>query len=590
MAGTTLGTAYVQIVPSARGIKGSISSALGGEAQSAGASVGGKIGAFAKKAIISAGIGTVLVKGIKASIAEGAKLQQSYLGGVDTLYGEAADSVRKYAREAAAAGISMNDYSEQAVSFGAALKNAYGGDTYKAMEAANTAILDMADNSAKMGTDINSVQMAYQGFAKQNYTMLDNLKLGYGGTKTEMERLLADAQKLSGVEYNIDNLGDVYDAIHVIQDDLGLTGVAAKEASETFSGSFAAMKAAAANFMGSLTLGEGVSEAMGKLMQSAATFFFGNFLPMIGRLAMSIPPAVGAFIAQGIPILISNLSTMITNLANWITTTANSLTTEKVNAWVSAGVPKMIQAGTKLIVQFALTLVKNIPKITAAVRRIGFTIIVGLGSAIWGRVTAAAVGIRDRFMAQINALRARVSAAVSALRTNFMTHINTLMNNVASTAASIRDKFVQPIQTAKDKISGIVDKIKGFFPLSIGKIINFSIPSISLRTGSRTVLGKTITYPTGFDVSWHAKGGIFTSPTLLQAADGSIHGIGDGGAEAIVPLDVLWTKMAEQSARSEAILAQQTRILNAIYEETQKEKNFRVDGVWAGRYVNSLVR
>ena len=135
MAGTTLGTAYVQIVPSAQGIKGSISSALDGEAQSAGASVGGKIGAFAKKAIIAAGIGTVLVKGIKASIAEGAKLQQSYLGGVDTLYGEAADSVRKYAREAAAAGISMNDYSEQAVSFGAALKNAYGGDTIKAMEA-----------------------------------------------------------------------------------------------------------------------------------------------------------------------------------------------------------------------------------------------------------------------------------------------------------------------------------------------------------------------------------------------------------------------------------------------------------------------
>lgn len=175
MAGTTLGTAYVQIVPSAQGIKGSITNVLDPEAQAAGTSIGGKIGAFAKKALMAAGIGALAVKGVKMAMEEGAKLQQSYLGGVDTLYSKAADQVRAYAREAANAGISMNDYSEQAVSFGAALKSAYGGDVVKAAEAANKAILDMADNSAKMGTDITSVQMAYQGFAKQNYTMLDNL-------------------------------------------------------------------------------------------------------------------------------------------------------------------------------------------------------------------------------------------------------------------------------------------------------------------------------------------------------------------------------------------------------------------------------
>lgn len=175
MAGTTLGTAYVQIVPSAQGISGSISNVLGGEAESAGTSIGGKLAGFAKKAIIAAGVGTAVVKGIKSSMSEGAALQQSYLGGLDTLYGEAAASARQYAREASAYGISMNTYSEQAVSFGAALKNAYGGDVRKAAEAANTAIKDMADNQAKMGTDIGSIQMAYQGFAKQNYTMLDNL-------------------------------------------------------------------------------------------------------------------------------------------------------------------------------------------------------------------------------------------------------------------------------------------------------------------------------------------------------------------------------------------------------------------------------
>jgi len=175
MAGTTLGTAYVQIVPSTQGIAGSISSSLGGEAQAAGTSMGSKIGAFASKAFIAAGVGAVIYKTFKAAIDEGAKLQQSYIGGLDTLYGESADAVRENARAAAAAGISMNEYAEQAVSFGAALKQSLGGDTVKAAKVADMAIQDMADNSAKMGTSIESLQMAYQGFAKQNYTMLDNL-------------------------------------------------------------------------------------------------------------------------------------------------------------------------------------------------------------------------------------------------------------------------------------------------------------------------------------------------------------------------------------------------------------------------------
>lgn len=171
---TDLGKAYVQIVPSAKGISGSISSALGGEATNAGKSAGLNIVGALKTVIAAAGIGTF----IKSSLEAGGNLQQSF-GGLETLYGEAAQGAKDYAIAAAEAGISANTYAEQAVSFGAALKQAYGGDTMSAMEAANVAILDMADNSAKMGTDINSVQTAYQGFAKQNYTMLDNLnKMG----------------------------------------------------------------------------------------------------------------------------------------------------------------------------------------------------------------------------------------------------------------------------------------------------------------------------------------------------------------------------------------------------------------------------
>ena len=232
-----LAKAYVQIIPTTRGITDELNDQLNGPAEEAGDTAGKKSGSkfvdAMKKMIVAAGIGKI----IQSAISEGADLEQSYFGGLDTLYGDAADKAREFANEAAAFGVSMNDYAEQAVSFGAALKSAYGGDTVKAAEAANTAIKDMADNSAKMGTDIESVQAAYQGFAKGQYQLLDNLKLGYGGTKTEMERLLADAEKFSGVKYDINNLGDVYDAIHVIQGELGLTGVAADEAATTISGS-----------------------------------------------------------------------------------------------------------------------------------------------------------------------------------------------------------------------------------------------------------------------------------------------------------------------------------------------------------------
>lgn len=175
-----LGKAYVQIVPSAEGISGSIEKVIGGEATSAGKSAGLNLVGALKGVIVAAGIGTA----IKASLDAGGALQQSF-GGLDTIYGEASEAAKKYAYDAQQAGISANSYAEQAVSFGASLKQAFGNDATKAVEAANTAIMDMTDNAAKMGTPIENIQNAYQGFAKQNYTMLDNLKLGGRNTLAE---------------------------------------------------------------------------------------------------------------------------------------------------------------------------------------------------------------------------------------------------------------------------------------------------------------------------------------------------------------------------------------------------------------------
>lgn len=295
---TELGQAYIQIMPSARGIKDMIKKELGSEipqaGQEAGESLSSKMLSVAKKAIAAAGIG----KFFSASLTEGANLQQS-LGGIETLFKGSADTVKKYANEAyKTTGLSANAYMENVTGFSASLLQSLGGDTRKAADVANMAMVDMADNSNKMGTSMDRIQDAYQGFAKQNYTMLDNLKLGYGGTKTEMQRLLADAQKLTGVKYDINNLSDVYQAIHAIQENLDITGTTAKEAATTFSGSFASMKAAAQNVLGKLALGEDIMPSLHQLFETVKTFLVGNLIPMVWNVMKGIPQVLAGALGE----------------------------------------------------------------------------------------------------------------------------------------------------------------------------------------------------------------------------------------------------------------------------------------------------
>ena len=609
----TVGTYYVQIVPSAKGISGSISNALRGEASSAGRSAGGLITGGITKAIAAAGIGTALTMGLKAALKEGANLEQTYLGGLDTIYGKAADKAREYATAAAEAGVSQSQYAEQAISFGAALRQAYGGDTSKAIEAANTAIMDMTDNAAKMGTPLQSIQDAYQGFAKQNYTMLDNLKLGYGGTKTEMERLLADAEKISGVHYDISNLGDVYDAIHVIQGELGLTGVAAQEAVTTLSGSFNSMKAAAQNLLGDLMLGENVAPAMKTLVDTTATFLFHNLIPAIGRIFASLPVAIGEFMQSGVPRFMeagqvwvekivegaqTALPGLISNLLNSLTSMSASFGSA-LSGFVDVGlklvkgiadgiiknIPTIIQTVPKIITNIANIINNNAPKIIATGAVILKNLVVGLIKAIpvlianiptiikaavavfeafqWANVGKWAVnGISKGLKAGIGAVKAAgkkiANGVVNAIK-SVPSKVGSMVNKVKShlsfsgAVAKVKSVFnrvkvamMNPIEKARDKIKGIVDKIKGFFPFNVGKIINFSVPSISLKTSSRTVLGKTITFPSGFSVSWHRKAMekpyMFSNPTLF--------GAGEAGDEMLYGRKALMRDIAEATSGS----------------------------------------
>ena len=562
-----LGQYYVQVIPSTRGISGSLTKALSGEASTAGASAGKSIGSSIKGALAKAGIGLAIGGTLKKALDEGGKLQQSY-GGLETIYGDAADAAKKYAKEAANAGISANDYAEQAVSFGASLRQAFKGDTTKAVEAANTAILDMTDNAAKMGTPIQDIQHAYQGFAKQNYTMLDNLKLGYGGTKQEMERLLADAEQLTGKKYDISNLGDVYDAIHAIQGELGLTGVAAAEASTTFTGSFEAMKASLSNLLGAMALGEDVKAPMQQLITSAGTFLFNNFIPMVGNVLKSLPSAMagalqtiiptlvgngGAIvdsilqgINQGIPLVTQALPQMITNgmsvitenlptvlakgreiianLANGILENLPAIidairgVVERFVQFISDNLPLVIDEGIKLVGSLAKGLGKNMPAILGALVKLGGTILLGLLKLAPKLITGGGK---------------LVFAIAKGLGGSALHAIRDAMER-------LKERITKPFQDAIDKVKGIVDKVKGFFPIKVGNLLSgLKLPHISI-SGSFSLKPPSVPH---VSVSWYKKAG--DNPYMF--GDATLFGAGEAGDE------ILYGRRALMSDISKAV-------------------------------------
>ena len=306
----SLANAYVQIIPTAKGMKDGLRKILNDNIPSgkeSGEKYGNGLASKIKGVIAAAGIG----KALSSAVMEGANLEQS-LGGIETLFKESADKVKQNAANAyKTAGMSANEYMELTTSFSASLLSSLANDTSKSADVADMAMTDMSDNANKMGSSMEDIKNAYQGFAKQNYTMLDNLKLGYGGTKTEMQRLLADAQKITGVKYDINNLADVYNAIHVIQGELGITGTTAKEAASTLSGSFSAMKASFKNVLGQITLGMDIKPALNALADTAVTFLVGNLLPAVWNIASALPDAVISFAQEIGPQLVSAFTSIL---------------------------------------------------------------------------------------------------------------------------------------------------------------------------------------------------------------------------------------------------------------------------------------
>ena len=476
MAGT-IGDAYVNIIPKAPGISGQMEDLLEGGASSGGKKAGSKIGSAMLgslgKVVSVAAVGKI----VKDAFSAGGNLEQSF-GGLDTIYGEAAKGAKEYAVQAAAAGISANTYAEQAVSFGAALKQAYSGDTTKAMQAANTAIMDMADNSAKMGTDITSIQTAYQGFAKQNYTMLDNLKLGYGGTKQEMQRLLADAQKLSGVKYDINNLGDVYDAIHVIQNELGLTGVAADEAKTTLTGSIGAMKASWTNLLAAITTGEGLGAAMQNLGESAGNVLK-NIVRMLGNVVKQLPQLLnGLFSAIGPDLLPAALNiiqglgdNLATQLPQLLTKGAEML--ETIVQGIVTALPQLIQAGIQIIPQILQGIVSAIPQLLTSGSNIISTLINGIVQnlpQIMSTGLEAVLQFVQGIIKQLPQLLAQGIELIGQLAAGAISAIPTLLQMIPDLFKQFSDAFKSVDWPSVGR--AIIDGIKSGISSAAGSLFN----------------------------------------------------------------------------------------------------------------------
>ena len=377
-------------------------SELGDKAKVVGSAVGklGKGLAIAGTAAATA-VGTMVAKSV-SSFAD----YEQLTGGVDTLFKDSSAAVQKYANDAyKTAGLSANSYMETVTNFSASLISSLKGDTAKAADYANSALVDMADNANKMGTNMTDIQNAYQGFAKQNYTMLDNLKLGYGGTQAEMKRLLGDAQKLTGQKYDISSFADITQAIHAIQTQMDITGTTAKEASTTISGSWGSLKAAFENTLVSLTTGgEMFDQSLDALVDSAKTFGQ-NVIPAItgalsgvGYLIDGLAPTIGEVIPPLIndlaPTLANSAVSLISSLVNGLVQNASQFSNCLNNIVVvavtglSAVVPKLLIATSQIVGNLMQGLSNSMPQIISG----AVTLIEGLVDGLVDNVPLLAMG------------------------------------------------------------------------------------------------------------------------------------------------------------------------------------------------------
>ena len=409
-------------------VKISVDDQASSQVETIGSKLKGGLATAAKVGAASvAAAGTAIVAVGKQAIEQYAEYEQ-LVGGVETLFKQSSDTVMKYAENAyKTAGLSANKYMSTVTSFSASLLQSLGGDTEAAAKYADMAITDMSDNANKMGTSMEMIQNAYQGFAKQNYTMLDNLKLGYGGTKEEMQRLLEDAEKLSGIEYDISSYSDIVDAIHVVQTEMGITGTTAKEASTTIQGSLASMKGAWKNLLTGVADDNADFEGLVNNFVDSLVGVGENIIPrintvikgltkLITQASQTIIPLAVETLLQNLPSIVAAGMDMVLAIVNGILDNIDLLidcVLELVDVVVDKlieNLPKLVEGGIRLIIALSVGLIKAIPQLVEKIPEIILALVEGFAAGasqilevgknivrgIWDGIKAMASWIKDK--------------------------------------------------------------------------------------------------------------------------------------------------------------------------------------------------
>lgn len=544
MANTEVGSAYVTIYPQTDGnfskqVGKQMGDGVGSGLSSKAVAIGNVISNVATRAADA--FGDVFSEAF-SSYAD----YEQLIGGVDTLFKDASATVQENAKNAfKTAGMSANEYMENVTSFSASLISSLDGDTTKAAKVADMAMQDMSDNANKMGSDMESITNAYQGFAKQNYTMLDNLKLGYGGTKTEMERLLADAGKIAGTEFNIDSYADVIEAIHVMQESMDITGTTMKEGSTTISGSINQLQGAWSNFLTSLGDG-GATMDMDKVVN--------DLFESIGAVASNVIPALGRMgssIASQLPNIVSTAFASLGSAVQDAVTKAfgEEAGAAVMEAWNSIGDTIGSAASTvKDVIDTAFTDIQaiagdvwpTIQDVITEVAGIVKEVVDTTFPAIAAVVKTAMDGVAGVVRVVWPAVSAIVKAAVDTIK-NVINGLKPVLNTVKNVFNGIRDAIKDPIEKARKAVSDAIDKIKSIINGAHLELPRFKLPHFNIQGGSLPwgIGGKGT--PPSISVDWYAKGAVFTKPAVLA-------GVGEGGEpEGVFPLSYLDNLLDEHS-------------------------------------------
>lgn len=506
----TVGSAVVKLKFDGKDVKSELAGTEK-EVEAFGSKVSSTLKKIATTSVVVKGIkdiGNAVVQATKAAVNGFAEYEQ-LVGGVDTLFKDASDTVQKNADIAfKTAQISANDYMQTVTSFSASLIQSLGGDTKKAAQVADKAVIDMADNANKMGTDMSMIQNAYQGFAKQNFMMLDNLKLGYGGTRTEMQRLLADAEAMSGVHYDISSFSDMVEAIHVVQQNLGITGTSAEEASQTIQGSLNSMKAAWSNLVVGLANDQAdFNSLMGDFIDSAGTFLenlipaIQEALPKIAELVNRLAPLIVELLPGLIQSLLPPFINVVVQIAIVLIREAPKILTMILNGFLAA-LPDIVNA-----------IVEALPQVIDAIIQF-----LTNPDTIQMLIEAAI----QLFMALVMAVPQILGGLVQAFGALVAGLWNAIVNMFAKFAADFGE-FISGI--FKGAINGVLQFIENFINAPIDLLNGF----IGIINGAFGWIGVNLGYIDRIRLPRLAQGGFVDGATTAM--------IGEDGAEAVLPLE-----------------------------------------------------